>query len=137
MGWCAGHNPPFVFDGIQLYGLPASPAELTDAYSPFHPAGQPFHRFQPHPQRQQSHHPHLRLGVPFLLRNQGSRPTPLQALQFSVVGGVSSGTHARSRPPAHQPTKTNTQHRGDKNYASFNNKHTNIATLIFSELCVR
>ena len=51
-GWCAGRNPPFVFDGIQLYGLPASPAEITDAYSPFHPAGQPFHRIQPHPQRQ-------------------------------------------------------------------------------------
>jgi hypothetical protein len=32
------------------------------------------------------------LDVPFLLRNQGSRPTPLQALQFSMVGGVSSGT---------------------------------------------
>jgi hypothetical protein len=51
-GWCAGRNPPFVYsDGIQLNGLPASPAELTDAYSPFHPAGQPFHRSQPHPQR--------------------------------------------------------------------------------------
>ena len=46
------------------------------------------------------------LDVPFLLRNQGSRPAPLQALQFSVVGGVSSGNNARSRPPAHQPTKT-------------------------------
>ena len=38
-------NPPSVLDGIQLYGLPASRTELIDAYLPFHPAGQPFHRF--------------------------------------------------------------------------------------------
>ena len=50
-----------------------------------------------------------RLDVPFLLRNQGSHPTPLQMLQFSVVGGVSSGNKARSRPPAHQPQKTISQ----------------------------
>jgi len=49
-------------DGIQLYGLPASPAELTDAYSPFHPAGQPFHRIQPHPQRHKPHHSHPTVG---------------------------------------------------------------------------
>jgi hypothetical protein len=46
------------------------------------------------------------LDVPFLLRSQGSHPTPLQALQFSMVGGVSSDVKdTRSRPPAHQPTK--------------------------------
>jgi len=61
-GWCAGRNPPFVFDGIQLNGLPASPAEIIDAYSPFHPAGQPFHRIQPHPQRLNTHHPHPTVG---------------------------------------------------------------------------
>jgi hypothetical protein len=38
-------------DSIQLNGLPAPLAEVIDAYSPFHPAGQPFHRFQPHHQR--------------------------------------------------------------------------------------
>ena len=77
------------------------------------------------------------LDVPFLLRNQGSRPTPLQALQFSVVGGVSSGNNARSRPPAHQPTKTLFTGRGDKNCDSSNNEQTNIAMLIFSHLCSR
>jgi len=46
-------------DGIQLNGLPASPAEITDAYLPFHPAGQTFHRTQPHPQRLNTHHRHL------------------------------------------------------------------------------
>jgi len=49
-------------DGIQLNGLPASPAEITDAYSPFHPAGQPFHRIQPHPQRLNTPHPHPTIG---------------------------------------------------------------------------
>lgn len=34
-------------DGIQLNGLPASPTDLIDTYLPFHPAGQPFHRFHP------------------------------------------------------------------------------------------
>jgi len=77
------------------------------------------------------------LDVSFLLRNQGSRHAPLQALQFSVVGGVSSGNKARSRPPAHQPTKTLFTGRGDKNCGSLNNEQTNIATLIFSHLCSR
>ena len=55
-------NPPFVFDGIQLYVLPASPAEIIDAYSPFHPAGQPFHRIQPHHQRLNTHHTQVTVG---------------------------------------------------------------------------
>ena len=46
-------------DGIQLNGLPASPAEFTDAYLPFHSAGRPFHRFQPHPRRLNTPHRHL------------------------------------------------------------------------------
>ena len=46
-------------DGIQLNGLPASPAEITDAYLPFHPAGRPFHRSQPHPRRLNTSHHHL------------------------------------------------------------------------------
>ena len=43
------------------------------------------------------------LDVPFLLRNQGSRPTPLQALQFSMVGGVSSDQSPK--PSASSPTQ--------------------------------
>jgi hypothetical protein len=55
-----------------------------------------------------------RLDVPFLLRNQSSRLTPLQALQFSMVGGVSSDQSPE--PSASSPTqKTITQHRGNKN----------------------
>jgi hypothetical protein len=77
------------------------------------------------------------LDVSFLLRNQGSRPAPLQALQFSVVGGVSSGNNARSRPPAHQPIKTLFTDRGDKNCDTFSNEQNNIAMLIFSHLCSR
>jgi hypothetical protein len=47
----------------------------------------------------------LQLDVAFLLRNQGSRPAPFQVLHFSLVDGVSSGMHVRSRSPAHQPQK--------------------------------
>ena len=61
-GWCAGRNPPFVLDGIQLYGLPASHAEIIDAYLSFHFAGQSFHRIQSHPQRFITHHTHLTIG---------------------------------------------------------------------------
>jgi len=46
-------------DGIQLNGLPASPAEFTDAYLPFHPAGRPFHHSQPHPRRLNTSHRHI------------------------------------------------------------------------------
>src|SRR5512136_893917 len=35
-GWRAGRNPPFVLGSIHLIGLPASHAELIDAYYPFH-----------------------------------------------------------------------------------------------------
>ena len=78
-----------------------------------------------------------RLVVPFLLRNQGSRLTPLQALQFSVVGGVSSGNKARSRPPAHQPTNRLFNGHEDKNFDSSKPETTIIAMLIFSHLCSR
>ena len=78
-----------------------------------------------------------RLGVSFLLRNQGSRHAPLQALQFSVVGGVSSDNNVRSRPPAHQPTKTLFHGRGDKNFDSLKTETPNIAMLIFSHCCSR
>jgi len=49
-GWRVGSNPSSVLCGIQLSGLPASFAEVMDAYLPLHPAGQPFHRFHPSPQ---------------------------------------------------------------------------------------
>jgi len=105
-GWCAGRNPPFVYsDGIQLYGLPASPAEIIDAYSPFHPAGQPFHRSQPHHQRNQSHHLPVTAG-----RSVSAQEPKLSQCTLTDAavqhGGRSFLRHrARSRPPAHQPTK--------------------------------
>jgi len=48
-----------------------------------------------------------RLDVPFLLRSQGSHPTPLQALQFSMVGGVSSDANWHPKPSASSPTHKN------------------------------
>ena len=51
-----------------------------------------------------------RLDVSFLLRNQGSHLTPLQMLQFSVVGGVSSGTKVPGA--VRQLTNPNKQYHG-------------------------
>jgi hypothetical protein len=46
VGWCVGCNPPFVFCGIQLSGLPAPSGRfLIGVCLPFPLAGQPFHRF--------------------------------------------------------------------------------------------
>ena len=103
-GWCAGCNPPSVLDGIRLNGLPAPPTALIGAYSPFHPAGRPFHR---------SHAAILDdlthlivtgwMDVPFLFRSQGSRPAPCSAAAC-MVGGVSSNMSVR-KPSASSPTE--------------------------------
>jgi hypothetical protein len=45
LGWCVGSNPPFVFCGIRLIGLPAlSGRFLISVCLPFPLAGRPFHR---------------------------------------------------------------------------------------------
>jgi hypothetical protein len=106
-GWCAGRNPPFVFDGIQLYGLPASPAEIIDAYSPFHPAGQPFHRIQPHPQRHKSHHSHPTVGR--IVSAQEPRLSPCALTSATVQRGGRSFLRQQSpKPSASSPTHKNT-----------------------------
>ena len=92
-------------DGIQLNGLPASPAEITDAYSPFHPAGQPFHRIQPHPQRLNTHHPHPTVGRTVSAQEPRLSPHTLTGAAVQHGGRSFLRQHARSRPPAHQPTK--------------------------------
>jgi len=102
-------NPPFVLTALSYTGYPRLPQKSQTPIRPFTLQDSRFtatnciindtSRITVTPQ----------LDVPFLLRNQGSRPTPLRMLQFSMVGGVSSGTNARSRPPAHQPTNNNTK----------------------------
>ena len=108
-------------DGIQLYGLPASPAEITDAYSPFHPAGQPFHRIQSHPQRLNTHHSHPTIGR--IVSAQEPRLSPRALTDATVQRGGRSflrcQTGTRSRPPAHQPSKTIFHGHEDKNFDSF------------------
>jgi len=91
-------------DGIQLNGLPAPPAEITDAYLPFHPAGQTFHRTQPRPQRLSTLHRHFADGRFVSVPEPGLSPRVLAGAAVQR-GGRSflrcQGT--RSRPPAHQP----------------------------------
>jgi hypothetical protein len=90
-------------DGIQLNGLPASPAEITDAYSPFHPAGQPFHRIQPHPQRLNTHHSHPTVGRS--VSAQEPRLSPHTLTGATVQHGGRSFLRQQSpKPSASSPT---------------------------------
>ena len=83
MGWCVGCNPPFVFCGIRLIGLPAlSCREVISACLPFPLAGRPFHRSHPAHSAFRMHHGQVRVDVSFLLRCQGSRLLPLRGVQF-------------------------------------------------------
>jgi len=124
-------------DGIQLNGLPASPAEITDAYSPFHPAGQPFHRTQPHPQRHRSHHPHPTVGRS--VSAQEPRLSPHTLTGAAVQHGGRSFLRQQSpKPSASSPThKTIIHGQGNKNFDYFKTKHPVTAILIFSDLCSR
>lgn len=137
-GWCAGRNPPFVFDGIQLNGLPASPAEITDAYLPFHPAGQPFHRIQPHPQRLNTHHPHPTIGRSVSAPEPRLSPHALTGATVQRGGRSFLRCQGHPKPSASSPTpKRLFQGHGDKNCDSFKAKHPITAMLIFSDLCSR
>jgi len=106
--WCAGHNPPFVFDGIQLNGLPASPAEITDAYLPFHPAGQPFHRIQPHPQRLNTHHPHPTIGRSVSAPEPRLSPHALTGATVQRGGRSFLRCQGHPKPSASSPTPKKT-----------------------------
>ena len=137
-GWCAGRNPPFVFDGIQLNGLPASPAEVTDAYLPFHPAGQPFHRIQPHPQRLNTHHPHPTIGRSVSAPEPRLSPHALTGATVQRGGRSFLRCQGHPKPSASSPTpKKSIQGHGDKNCDSLEAKHPITAMLIFSDLCSR
>ena len=78
VGWCVGNNPPFVFCGIRLIGLPALQVETSSAsVCPFHLQDG---RFTVSTQHHQRFHcaswSTARVDVSFLLRCQGSRPVP-------------------------------------------------------------
>jgi hypothetical protein len=91
-------------DGIQLNGLPASPAEIIDAYLPFHPAGRPFHRFQPHPRRLNTSHCHLTDGRFVSVPEPRLSPHALYERYSSAWWAeFPQVLDTRSRPPAHQP----------------------------------
>jgi len=58
--WCVGCNPPFVFCGIRLIGLPAPSGRFfIGVCLPFPLAGRPFHRFQPSILNIRMHHRHM------------------------------------------------------------------------------
>jgi len=91
-------------DGIQLNGLPASPAEITDAYSPFHPAGQPFHRIQPHPQRLNTHHPHPTIGRSVSAPEPRLSPHALTGATVQHGGRSFLRCQGHPKPSASSPT---------------------------------
>jgi hypothetical protein len=122
-------------DGIQLYELPASPAEITDAYSPFHPAGQPFHRIQPHHQRLNTHH--LPVTVGRTVSAQEPKLSQCTLTDAAVQRGGRSFLRQQSpKPSASSPThKTIIHGQGDKNCDYFKAEYPITAMLIFSVLC--
>jgi hypothetical protein len=77
IGWCVGCNPPFVFCGIRLIGLPApSGRDFIGACLPFPLAGQPFHRSSLAHSASQTLHRQVQVDVSFLLCSQASRLIP-------------------------------------------------------------
>ncbi len=82
-GWCVGRNPPFVFCGIRLIGLPAPQVDSSQAsVCPFHLQDSRFTVSHPAFSTSPCIIGTCRVDVSFLLRSQGSRLTPLRALQF-------------------------------------------------------
>ncbi len=89
--WCVGRNPPLVFCGIRLIGLPAPPVERSLAtVCPFHLQDSRFNASNPAHSALDVLHRHVRLDVSFLLRCQASRLLPSTGNAILRVGGVSS-----------------------------------------------
>jgi hypothetical protein len=81
---------------------------LTGVCLPFPPAGRPFHRFA------SSILDNLAcligtcwMDVPFLFRCQGSRPTPLRALQFYAWAEFPQASCEARKPHANSPAQNN------------------------------
>jgi len=109
LGWCAGRNPPSVQrQHSAKRATRASRRHLTGAYSPFHPAGQPFHR-SPHNRTQRSertrHRQRLNGRFVSALEPSFSAHALSGRCSVCVVDGVSSMPSRRHRkPPASSPT---------------------------------
>gem|GEM_PF-3094664 len=101
MGRRVGRNPPFVFCGIRLIGLPAPSGRFfIGVCLPFPLAGRPFHRFAPGILDNLACVIGIcRMDVSFLLRSQGSHLTPLQALQFYAWAEFPQAFQYEARKP--------------------------------------
>jgi len=103
-GWCAGRNPPFVsrrHSAERATRASHSTHRRLLALSPRRTAVSPL---PPSLLGDLARHIVTDLvGVSFLFRSRGSRPTPC-GVAGCAVGGVSSGRKwPESHPPAHQP----------------------------------
>ena len=103
-GWRVGHNPPFVFCGIQLSGLPAPSGRFfIGVCLPFPLAGRPFHRFALGILNNLTCIIVLcRADVSFLLRSQGSHLAPLRTLQFYLWAEFPQAFHFEGSKATHQ-----------------------------------
>ena len=119
LGWRLGNNPPFVFCGIRLIGLPAPSGRFfIGVCLPFPLAGQPFHRFAPSILNSfKCIIGSCWMDVSFLLCGQGSRLTPLQALQFYAWAEFPQAPRSEARKPhTNSPAQPNTERdEGNKN----------------------
>jgi len=107
LDWCAGRNPPFVQRRHSAKrATRASRRRLPGVYSPFHLAGQPFHRIQPN-----ILNTYACIIVPtpswtcrFCAVAKALALRPMRALRCLRGGRSFLTLHERdSRPPAHQP----------------------------------
>ncbi len=129
LSWCVGCNPPFVFCGIRLIGLPAPSGRLfIGVCLPFPHAGQPFHRFTPSILNRFriiraaitcEHHRRALGGRSVSALEPRLSPYALAGVALLLVGGVSSSL-PYSRLESHTPTHQPRQYRdslSNKNYS--------------------
>src|SRR3990172_2182501 len=111
LGWCLGNNPPFVFCGIRLIGLPAlSGRDLISACLPFPLAGRPFHRFhQASSTPSRAHHGHTRRWTFRFCSVAKALAFPPKGGAILHVGGVSSDPSQFSGSESHTPTRQPTR----------------------------
>jgi len=106
--WRVGNNPPFVFCGIRLIGLPAPPVDSSQAsVCPFHLQVGRFTVSHPAPQQLNMHHRHLPDGRFVSAPLPRFSPCALADAAILRVGGVSSSLHISGSEATHQLASQN------------------------------
>jgi hypothetical protein len=106
--WRVGRNPPFVFCGIRLIGLPAPPVDSSQAsVCPFHLQVGRFTVSHLAPQQLNMYHCHLPDGRFVSAPLPRFSPCALADAAILRVGGVSSSLHISGSEATHQLASQN------------------------------